>query len=161
MRPSYIVVALALSLPVSTRAQDAELQALRDSIARIESRLYSVTNLFCEYGEGTFASYEGTVGIAAGPTLEPDNTLTPARFTDIDLDRRTANLSGTPVAVFRSGPGLNFVETTPLGSLVLTTVFATVFNNSGAYVAVTSRHIGSIAGAPPFPSQYHGSCTPF
>ena len=161
MHSSRIVVALALSLPANARAQDTELQALRDSIARIESRLFSATNLHCEYGEGTFANYEGTVGIVAGPTLEPENTLTPARFTDIDLDRRTANLSGISVAVFRSGPGLNFLETTPLGSLVLTTVFATVFNNSGAYVAVTSRHIGSIAGAPPFPSQYHGSCTPF
>ncbi len=161
MHPTYVAVALALSLPANASAQDTEFQALTDSIARIESRLFSATNLHCEYGEGTFASYEGTVGIAAGPALERDNTLTPGRFTDIDLNRRTANLSGTQVVVFRSGPGLNFLETTPLGSLVLTTVFATVFNNSGAYVAVTSRHIGSIAGAPPFPSQYHGSCTPF
>ena len=161
MRPSYIVVALALSLPANARAQDTELQALRDSIARIESRLFSATNLHCEYGEGTFASYEGSfLGPAAGPALERDDTLTPARFTNIDLDRRTANLYDTQVAVFRSGPLLNFLETTPLGSLVLTTVFAATFN-SGAYVAVTSRHIGNVAGAPPMPSQYHGSCTPF
>ena len=161
MRPSYIVVALVLSLPASGSAQDTELQALRDSLAQIESGLLSATNLHCEYGEGTLARYEGTVGVASGPALDPDNGLTPARFTDIDLDRQTANLFDTPVAVFRSGLGLHFLETTINGSLVLTTVFATVFNNSGAYVAVTSRHIGTIAGVPPLPSQYHGSCTPF
>ena len=134
-----------------------------DSIARIESRLFSATNLLCEYGEGTLAGYEyeGVLGVAARPDLIPDNGLTAAVFTDIDSDSQTANLLGIPVAVFRSGPGLNFIETTPSGSLVLTTVFATVFNNSGDYVAVTSRHLAIVAGAPPVPSQYHGRCTPF
>ncbi len=160
MRPSYIVVALVLSSPIGATAQDTD-QAYRDSIARIESRLFSATNLLCEYGEGTLAAYEGVLGIAAGPDLLPDNGLTAAVFTDIDSDGQRANLLGTPVAVLRSGPGLNFVETTPSGSLVLTTVFATVFNNSGDYVAVTSRHLGIVAGAPPVPSQYHGRCTPF
>ena len=84
MRPSYVVVALVLSLPGNASAQDPEVQALSDSIARIESRLFSATNLLCEYGEGTFANYEGVLGVAAGPALEPDDGLTPAVFTDID-----------------------------------------------------------------------------
>ena len=161
MRPSYLVVALVLSLSGNASAQDAETQALMDSIAGIESRLFSATNLLCEYGEGTLAAYEGVLGIAAGPDLLPDNGLTASVFTDIDSDSQTANLLGIPVAVFRSGPGLNFIETTPTGSWVLTTVFATVFNNSNDYVAVTSRHLGIISGAPPVPSQYHGRCFPF
>ncbi len=160
MRPSYVVVALLLSLSGNASAQDTD-QAYRDSIARIESRLFSATNLLCEYGEGTLAAYDGVLGVDAGPTLEPDDGLSAAVFTDIDLDSQTANLLGIPVAVLRSGPGLNFVETTPTGSLVLTTVFATVFNNSNDYVAVTSRHLGIVTGAPPVPSQYHGRCFPF
>ncbi len=111
MRPSYVVVALLLSLSGNASAQDTD-QAYRDSIARIESRLFSATNLLCEYGEGTLAAYEGVLGVAAGPTLLPDNGLTAAVFTDIDSDSQTANLLGVPVGVFRSGPGLNFVETT-------------------------------------------------
>ncbi len=91
MHPTYVAVALALSLPANARAQDTELQALRDSIAQIEFRLFSATNLLCEWGEGTFASYEGSLfEPTTGPALERDNTLTPARFTDIDLVSRGA-----------------------------------------------------------------------
>ena len=160
MRPSYFLVALVLSLPASATAQDTD-QAYRDSIARIESRLFSATNLLCEYGEGTLAAYDGVLGVEAGPTLELDDGLTAAVFTDIDADGQRANLLGLPVVVLRSGTGLNFIETTPTGSLVLTTVFATVFNNSNDYVAVTSRHLGIVTGAPPVVSQYHGRCFPF
>ncbi len=157
MRPCYIVVALVLSLSGNASAQDTD-QAYRDSIAR---RLFSATNLLCEWGEGTVAIYEGILGVDSGPDLESDNTLTPSVLTDIDLDRQTVSFFSSSVGVFRSGPGLNFVETTLSGNLILTTVFATVFNDSGAYVAVTSRHLGQVVGAPPVPSQFHGSCTPF
>jgi hypothetical protein len=150
MKPSCAVFALALTLPIGARAQDP-----------IESNLFAARNLLCEYGAGTFAEYEGVIGIESGPDLLPESSLSPAQFTNIDLDGGRANLFDATVAVLRSGPALHFVETTPGGSLVVTTVFATVFNDSGAYVAVTSRHIATAAGVPPMPSQYHGSCVPY
>ena len=161
MRYYAVLLVPFVWLPAIASAQDTYEQELLDSLAVIESGLFSATNLYCEYGEGTFATYEGLLGVDRGPMLEPVNGLSPARFTDIDTEQGTANLFGTSVSAIRSGHGITFFERTPLGSWAVTTVFATIFNDSGAYVAVTSRHIGTSSGLPPIPSQYHGSCTPY
>lgn len=158
MRIGRAVLALFPLLSVSIVAQDYDYQTFADSIAAIESRLFSAMSISCEWGSGTFAQYRGILGVDRGPSLDRDNTLTPLQFTDIDLARRTANLHGTSVGVLRTGSGLTFIEQTPIGNWVVTTVFATLFNETGKYVAVTSRHIADIAGAPPMPSQYHGRC---
>ncbi len=65
------MLAMTLAIPVSVGAQQTELQALQDSVAAIESRMFTATNLSCEWGTGTFAEYEGVFGIETGPETGP------------------------------------------------------------------------------------------
>lgn len=161
-RGQFFLVFTLLALAAEVRGQDTELAAFQDSLSHIQARLFDAKRLACEFGQGTVANYEGVVGIDSGPELEADDTLTPSVFTDIDLAAQRARFGDAQVAVYQSGPALHFVETTPVGNLILTTVFATTFNDSGDFVAVTSRHIGQgIPGPPPIPSQFHGRCAAF
>ena len=78
----------------------------------------------------------------------------------IDSVRRSAQIvgaTGTAEATLILTPtGLNVIERTPIGNLVLTTVFV-VGGQGTSLRAVHSRHIGDLT-SPPSASQSYGTC---
>ena len=81
-------------------------------------------------------------------------------FDQIDLEQNTAQLIGNagsvPVHVINTPEMLSFLEITPSGNQILTSVFILSPLESGKYPVVTSRHINVLG---PIVSQYYGSCT--
>jgi len=77
---------------------------------------------------------------------------------NIDLNRGRATAVGTvsaPLTVTVGNGLFNFVETTPIGATVVTTVFLNSVTGRG-FKAVQSRHLGGVGE--PFPSQNYGFC---
>lgn len=79
----------------------------------------------------------------------------------IDTRRGVANIisatGGAEVTLIATKVGLNTVERTPIGNLVMTTVFAAGGPGNGTYLAVHSRHISDLQTAPTA-SQNYGRC---
>jgi hypothetical protein len=80
-------------------------------------------------------------------------------FDSINYERRTAKMIGnqliSDVQVLPTASGISFLELTPSGDVILTTVFPA---NAGdkKFSAVMSRHISMMGD--PVPSQWHGTC---
>jgi hypothetical protein len=83
-------------------------------------------------------------------------------FTNFSVEAHTAQLIGNKgtarVEFRRADDQLQFLETTPSGNLIVTSVFAPPSQGS-ALPAVHSRHILMAPGSIVI-SQYAGSCTP-
>jgi len=102
------------------------------------------------------------------PELTVDNEVTEKEFPylifdSIDLKKGTARLIGnqgaSDVKVIATLAGLTFIEQTDLGSVNITTVFASCIEGTEEYIAVHSRHID--LGILPLLSQIHGICEIF
>ena len=59
-------------------------------------------------------------------------------------------------AIVLTPTGMNVIEQTPIGNLMLTTIFTTG-GQDGKYLATHSRHVGDIKTVPS-PSQHYGYC---
>lgn len=121
-------------------------------------RLTGTRSLRCEFSVGAMANWGDR-----GARLEEQRSGFTLHFDAIDLGAGTARLIGNQGAVdvgaTRSGPAITFVEFTPIGYIMVTTVFASYQPGSAHFTAVTSRHLGfGIPGPPPMPSQYYGAC---
>ena len=137
---------------VSSAAQEIEAWAALEEVSALE----------CSFPKGTVAKWD-----AASPMLTPDSGLKGVlRFTSIDRETGTAILLGsggsTQVSVIATPGEITFVETTALGSIIVTTVFGNRPSGSpGEFIAVHSRHVVGMAEfVPPISSQYHGTCKP-
>jgi hypothetical protein len=108
----------------------------------------------------TFPLY-ATVDIAkAVPDVIQGKQELSFKITGIDAIKRAAQIvgaAGTAEATLVLTPtGLNVIERTPIGNLVLTTVFV-VGGQGTSFRAVHSRHIGDLT-SPPSASQSYGTC---
>lgn len=70
--------------------------------------------------------------------------------------RLIGNLGAGDVKSLATPYGLTFIEITPVGNLIFTTVMA-YYDKEGDFVAMSSRHMMLLDGKP-FPSQNYGSC---
>ena len=81
-------------------------------------------------------------------------------FDGIDYDAGTARMVGNagsaPLGAFMGANGATFIEITPTGNVMTTTVFAW-WGADRRYVAVHSRH--TAIGGDPIPSQVEGACS--
>lgn len=117
-------------------------------------RLLDSRSLKCTFGPGTSTDWES--GEAVGADSDFDATM---HVDSIDLNAGTArfigNVGSGDIRVEAGPYGLTFIER-PLGGLAVTTVFADTKPDTGAFIAVMSRHM-ALFGAPLL-SQYHGAC---
>lgn len=78
----------------------------------------------------------------------------------VNLKKGRARIVGSNATVEASlvltPTGLNVIEQTPIGNMLMTTVF-TSGSAGGRYLAVHARHVGDLT-AMPSPSQHYGSC---
>ncbi len=118
-------------------------------------RLRRARSLKCTYERASIARWEG--GHLKLELIDAD--MPPTHLDAIDLDKRTArkigNVGVSDVAVFPSFAGISFLEVTPSGNFVFTTVLAE-YNADGDFIAVTARHM-ALSGTP-MVSQFHGTC---
>lgn len=79
---------------------------------------------------------------------------------EIDKEKNTAQLIGNggsvQVHIIDSSQVLSFLEITPTGNQILTSIFVRSPQKDGTFPAVTSRHVTVIS---PIVSQYYGSCS--
>ena len=120
--------------------------------------LLEARSIRCELAKGTQASWDGGRLKLEGSDFGEGGKVT---FDSIDAEagkaRIIANAGAGDVFVLVTVSGLTFLEQTSLGSINLTTVFASYDSPaSRRFVAVSSRH-QNLNG--PFPSQYHGTCS--
>ncbi len=117
-------------------------------------RLRRARSLKCISERASMAKWEG--GHLKLELIDAD--MPPTHLDAIDLDKRTArkigNVGAADVAVFPSLSGISFLEVTPMGNFVFTTVFAE-YNADGDFIVVEARHM-AIDGKP-MVSQYHGT----
>jgi hypothetical protein len=80
-------------------------------------------------------------------------------FDSINYEHRTAtvrrNQLTSDVQVLPTASGISFLELTPSGSVIITTVFP-AFADDEKFTAVMSRHV--LMMGDPVPSQWHGTC---
>lgn len=104
---------------------------------------------------------------AVAAVLKPDGTIERKAINDtmsltvaaIDLEKKSAQVIGNagaaPVYAFQSQTGLNIMEVTPTGNIILLTVM--LVNRGSSHPAAYSRHIfDPIIGG--IVSQYYGAC---
>jgi hypothetical protein len=121
--------------------------------------LFAAKSLKCNFRLGSVGEWD-----ESGPKVERDSKgLGILHFDGIDLDHRRARLIGNQgagdISVIAGPAAINFVERTPAGSLIVTTVFAAYQPNTTTFVAVTSRHVSlGLVGGGAVPSQYYGTC---
>ncbi len=118
-------------------------------------RLRETRSLKCTWERASIAKWEG-----GHLKLELiDAGMPPTHLDAIDLDKRTArkigNVGVSDVAVFTSNAGISFLEVTPSGNFMLTTVLAE-YNADGDFIVVAARHM--VIDGKPMVSQYHGTC---
>lgn len=123
--------------------------------------LLSSTHLYCKFADGSS-------GNASDDSFKPGGAFFaagPVTFEVLDLSAGKAQMTGdrgsasspTGVSAMRvtgTESTLNFSGITPLGEIVLTTVFATK-SPTGKFTAVTSRHG---MREPHISAQFYGSC---
>ena len=118
-------------------------------------RLRRARSLKCISERASMAKWEG--GHLKLELIDAD--MASVHLDAIDLKKRTArkigNVGAADVAVFPSLSGISFLEVTPMGNFVFTTVFAE-YNDDGDFIVVEARHM-AIDGKP-MVSQYHGTC---
>ena len=144
-RYGYLVAAITLLLP-------AFLTATQDAQEPLE-RLRSARRIECSWALATQTNWDG--GRAATETQAGGMSASVFEF---DPETETATIVSangrSPVVRLVVG-AVSFIES-PRGGISLTTVFPWPDpRNSGAFIAVLSRHL-DLSG--PFPSQWHGSC---
>ena len=80
-------------------------------------------------------------------------------FDSINYEHRTAKVIGnqltSDVQVLPTASGLSFLELTPSGNVIITTVFP-AYAGDKKFSAVMSKHILMMGDA--IPSQWHGTC---
>jgi hypothetical protein len=122
---------------------------------RAGNPLASAKAFSCSFPVYTVARWEN-----GEPVLRTGNDNFTFRIEDIDLNRRRARFVATgsvPVTATLTSTSVNFIEQTPDGNFILTTIFASTVSADTHY-AVHARHLGDPAGAPSA-SQFHGTCT--
>jgi len=141
-------------------------------------RLERATTIRCVFDMGIQAAWKkGALTLSPTPVHMGEGGIT--TFDSITLKPHVAGPCELPLSAVMLGKArvignggaddvfvmagmgsLSFIETTGLGSVIVTTLFADYQNvDTLEYFAVTSRHIGGFAGmSQPFPSQYHGTC---
>jgi hypothetical protein len=126
--------------------------------------LLKAKSLKCYYSEGYTGIWDdGKLKIDKGHfgTSERDSAIV---FDSIDLKKGTARLIGnqgsSDVIALATQSGISFIEKTPVGYLMVTTVFAYYKKGTDEFVCVYSRHVGSFSPLKlgPMPSQWHGTC---
>lgn len=155
---------VAFGLLACGRTSSALDQLLTDeeNNERRQTLLGAVT-LRCQDPIGVSASWDNagpaTVG-KPGPMFNPPAALV---FDMIDTSASRARFVGNAgagdVSVSITGTGLHFVEQSPSGSLMITTVFADGVRGvlPREFFFVHSRHVGG-AGFAPIVSQFTGKC---
>jgi hypothetical protein len=127
-------------------------------------KLLKAKSLKCYYSEGYTGIWDdGKLIIEKGnfATSERDSAMV---FDSIDFKKGTARLIGnqgsSDVIVLATPAGISFIEKTPVGYLMITTVFAYYKKGTDEFVCVYSRHVGSFSPLKlgPMPSQWHGTC---
>lgn len=127
-------------------------------------RLSKAKSLKCYYSEGYTGIWDdGKLKISKGQfgTSKKESSMV---FDSIDLKKGTARLIGnqgaSDVMVLSTPTGVSFIEKTPAGYLMITTVFAYYKKGTDEFVCVYSRHVGSFSPLKlgPMPSQWHGTC---
>jgi hypothetical protein len=82
------------------------------------------------------------------------------RIDAIDPVKRSARIvsagAAAEAAVVITSVGVSTIERTPIGNLILTTVFV-AGAQGGSYLAIHSRHVGDLS-SPPTASQNYGKC---
>lgn len=169
--PSTQPPALSLDAPPLTDAAGpidptltltgAKLPPIRARDPDVAKALLSSTHLYCKFADGSSGNADndsfkpGGAFFASGPVTFEVLDLTAGRA-QMTGDRGSAS-SPTGVSAMRvteTESTLNFSGITPLGEIVLTTVFATK-SPSGRFTAVTSRHG---MREPHISAQWFGSC---
>lgn len=127
-------------------------------------KLLKAKSLKCYYSEGYTGIWDnGELKIEKGNfgILGKESAMV---FDSIDLKKGTARLIGnqgsSDVIVLSTPAGISFIEKTPVGYLMITTVFAYYKKGTDEFVCVYSRHVGSFSPLKlgPMPSQWHGTC---
>jgi hypothetical protein len=81
-------------------------------------------------------------------------------FDSIDFKARQARFIGnngtTDVTAILTAEAATFVERTPSGNFIFTSVFPDYKRGTSEFIAVMSRHLMFLGG--PIPSQHHGTC---
>ena len=118
-------------------------------------RLARAKSLKCTFGVGAVGDWRtGTLKVVS------DTFGGSIHFDSIDIKANSARMIGNigagDITVLLTPIGLTFIDTQEsLQTVAVTTVFGKHKDNNGDYIAVTSRHLASLA---PTPSQYHGTC---
>lgn len=117
--------------------------------------LMSTKVLVCRSGPGVSTTWENKA-----PLIESSRFDITFTFSEIDLKKRTARLSGpggsSIVQLLPTAAGLSFIEITPMGGVFLTTVFESSTAGEGKFPFADTRHNSILSE--PIVSQYHGTC---
>jgi hypothetical protein len=138
--------------------------ALGSAIPAQPSTFERARSFRCDFPAGSVRDISAK---AAGPN-EMSSGLRDIVFTAVDRDKGTATMVGNvgteQVVIVATGEALTFVETTVLGSVIITTLFASTRHEVrdgpltlDAYRAVMSRHIAR-AGRSAIVSSLDGTC---
>ena len=128
------------------------------------NQLFKAKSIKCTYGNGTVANW-AILGSDGSPKLETalfaeSKADCSVVFDSIDLEKGTARVIGnngaTDVSAKRTPQGVTFIEITPVGNVVIDTVFAKFKQGTSEFICVESRHNDGLSS--PIPSQYHGTC---
>jgi hypothetical protein len=140
-----------------------KLPPIKASDPDVARSLLSSTRLYCQFGDGvggvansdTFKLAPGNATQAAGPTtLEVlDLSAGRAQMTG-DAGAASSSTGVSPMRVTPTENALTFSGISPLGEIILTTVFATK-SPTGRFTAVQSRHG---LREPHIGAQFYGSC---
>ena len=132
--------------------------------------LMKAKNIKCYFPKGVLARWE-----KKGFKLDNDSMTGASYFDSIDFSKNKARLVGnmgaTDVKAWLFPSGISFVEMTPAGNIMHTTIFPVnlgdknkgfrrsdeSLNFKEAYLAVLSRHIFA-PGIGAMPSQFYGYC---
>jgi hypothetical protein len=145
---SLLVAFYLLGSAVAVTAQ----QTPEASVPVIRS-LLAARSLKCSFNANAVADWK-----SGKPNVTRGHEDFGLHFDSIDVTAQKARLIGNQIAgdvtLFATEAGLHFMEQTPIGNIIITTVFAS--RSSDGFIAVSSRHM-SFPGRP-LPSQYHGIC---
>lgn len=107
-----------------------------------------------------FTTYGAAAWTGEAARVIPGDDNFGFQITNINMRRGVARFSAGAAAVEvtarLSDTGFNFIEQTPAGNFILTTIFS-AGGSADRYVAVHSRHLGDLT-TPPSASQYYGTC---
>ncbi len=156
MLSRQLAVLGALTLMFGRTLEGQALSVIPDSAAR--RLLASARSLRCHFGYGVVHRLDS---LPPKPVATNANDYgNPEVYDNIDRVKRTAraigNVGAVDVGVASSDDVLSFVEVTPSGNMVITTVFAKLVPGSWRQLlATTTRHM---LFPPIVVSQYYGRC---